>query len=64
MQQNIKDVGKQLADLTRRSLEKRPPVHAAEPTQKALESVAELGDRLTTKALTRSEALKGPGQCG
>ena len=55
-QQNIKDVGRQLAELTRRNLEKRPPV--LEPTQKALESVAEIGDRLTIKAMTRSEALK------
>jgi hypothetical protein len=55
-QQSIKDVGKQLAELTRRNLERRPP--ALEPTQKALESVAEAGDRLTMKAMTRSEALK------
>jgi uncharacterized protein with von Willebrand factor type A (vWA) domain len=55
-QQNIKDVGRQLADLTRRSLEKRPPL--LEPTQKALESVAEIGERLTTKPMSRSEALK------
>jgi len=55
-QQNIKEVGKRLADLTRRTLEKRPP--ALEPTQKALETVTELGDQLTKQALTRSEALK------
>jgi uncharacterized protein with von Willebrand factor type A (vWA) domain len=55
-QQNIKEVGKRLADLTRRTLEKRPP--ALEPTQKALETVTDLGDQLTKKALTRSEALK------
>jgi predicted nucleic acid-binding Zn-ribbon protein len=55
-QQNIKEIGKQLADLTRHSLEKRPPV--LEPTQKALEAVTDLGDQLTKKALTRSEALK------
>jgi len=54
--QNIKEVGKQLADLTRRDLQTRPP--ALEPTQKALESVTELGDQLTKKTLTRSEALK------
>ncbi len=52
---NIKDVGKQLADLTRRSLEKRPPTIE---TQKSLESVAELGDALNKKAFTRNEALK------
>ena len=55
-EQNIKDIGKQLADLTRRNLERRPP--ALEPTQKALEAVTDVGDRLTMKAMTRSEALK------
>ena len=55
-EQNIKEVGKRLADLTRRSLEQRPP--ALEPTQKALESVTDMGDQLTKKVLTRSEALK------
>ena len=55
-QQSIKEAGKQLADLTRRSLDKRPP--ALEPTQKALEAVGDLGDQLTKKAFTRSEALK------
>jgi hypothetical protein len=55
-QQNIKDAGRQLAELTRRNLEKRPPV--LEPTQKALETVAELGERLTTQPMSRSEALK------
>src|SRR6185295_9809189 len=55
-QTNIKQVGKQLADLTRRDLQKRPPT--LEPTQKALETVSELGDQLTKKTLTRSEALK------
>jgi predicted nucleic acid-binding Zn-ribbon protein len=55
-QQNIKEVGRQLADLTRRSLQTRQPV--LEPTQKALETVADLGDQLTKKTLTRSEALK------
>ena len=54
--QNIKDVGRQLADLTRHDLEKRPPI--LEPTQKAMEAVSDLGDQLTKKALTRSEALK------
>ena len=54
--QNIKEIGRQLSDLTRRSLDKRPPV--LEPTQKALESVKDIGDLLTKKTLTRSEALK------
>jgi hypothetical protein len=55
-EQVIKEVGKQLSDLTRRNLEKRPP--ALETTQKSMESVSELGDQLTKKTLTRSEALK------
>ena len=55
-QQVIKEVGRQLADLTRRTLETRQP--ALEPTQKALESVSELGDQLNKASLTRSEALK------
>ena len=52
----IKDTGKQLAELTRRSLERRPP--ALEPTQKALDSVKELGDLLAKVSLTRTEALR------
>ena len=55
-QANIKEVGKQLAELTRHDLQKRPPL--LEPTQKALEAVSDLGDQLTKKTLTRSEALK------
>jgi hypothetical protein len=54
--QVIKEAGKQLADLTRRDLQKRPP--ALETTQKSMEAVTELGDQLTKKAVTRSEALK------
>jgi|ERR1051326_820510 cellulose biosynthesis protein BcsQ len=54
--QVIKEVGKQLAELTRRDLQKRPP--ALETTQKSMESVTELGDQLTKKAVTRSDALK------
>src|SRR6266699_470866 len=50
------DVGRQLADFTRRSLEKRPP--ALETTQKSMEAVGDLGDLLTKKAFTRSEAVK------
>ena len=55
-QQNIKDVGRQLADFTRRSLQKRPP--ALETTQKSMEAVGDLGDLLTKKTFTRSEAVK------
>jgi hypothetical protein len=54
--QNIKAAGRQLADLVRHEVARRPPV--LEPTQKSLESVAELGDQLARKSLTRSEALK------
>lgn len=54
--QVIKEVGKQLAELTRHDLQKRPP--ALETTQKSMESVTELGDQLTKKAVTRSEALQ------
>ncbi len=52
----IRDTGKQLADLTRRSLEQRPPL--MEPTQKALETVMETGAKLGKANLTRAEALR------
>jgi chemotaxis protein histidine kinase CheA len=55
-QQNIKETGRQLTELTRHNLEKRPP--AFEPTQKSLEAVANLGEQLTKQTLTRSDALK------
>jgi len=54
--QIIKETGRQLADLTRRTLERRPP--AMEPTEKALNSVKELGDQLSQARLTRAEALR------
>jgi len=53
---NIKDTGKQLTELTKRSLETKPP--ALEPTQKALEKVEELGQQLQKVSLTKAEALK------
>jgi hypothetical protein len=52
----IQETGRQLADLTKRNLQKRPP--AMETTQKAMEAVNELGNQLEKKAMTRSEALK------
>jgi hypothetical protein len=55
-QANIKATGRQLAELTRHSLEKRPPALA--PTEKSLEAVSALGDELQKKTLTRGEALK------
>jgi hypothetical protein len=54
--QIIKETGRQLADLTRRTLERRPP--AMEPTEKALDSVKELGEHLSQARLTRTEALR------
>ena len=53
---NIKETGKQLAELTKRSMETRPP--ALEPTQKALEKVEELGQQLQKVSLTKADALK------
>src|SRR5438445_1756335 len=53
---NIRDAGKQLAELTRQKLAQRPPV--LEPTLKAMEAVAEMGDKLDHSTLTRSEALR------
>ncbi len=55
-QANIRNTGKQLAQLTRQNLAQRPP--ALEPVQKALEAVAETGEKLTKQTLTRSDALK------
>ncbi|MCL4787803.1 MAG: hypothetical protein KJ070_13580 [Verrucomicrobia bacterium] len=52
----MKDVGKQLANLTRRDLAQRKP--ALERTEKSLESVSELGDKLQKVSLNRSEALR------
>src|SRR5947209_4654958 len=54
--QAIHDVGKQVAGLAVRDLQQHPAV--LEPTQKALEKTAELGDQLQKQSLTRSEALK------
>ncbi len=53
---NVKEVGKQLADLTRKELVQRPPTLPA--TQSAMEQVAELGDKLTKQTLTKGEAIK------
>ena len=55
-EQNIKETGRLLAELTRHNLERRPP--ALEPTQKSMEAVVGLGDQLTKQTLTRSDALK------
>jgi uncharacterized protein with von Willebrand factor type A (vWA) domain len=53
---NIKDAGKQLAELTKRSLEAKPP--ALEPTEKAIEKVEEVGQQLQKLSLTKADALK------
>ncbi len=55
-QKNIKETGKELADLTKRNLQARKPV--LETTEKSMEAVKELGDQLAGKNLTRGEALK------
>jgi predicted nucleic acid-binding Zn-ribbon protein len=55
-ERNIKEAGRQLAELTRHSLEKRAP--ALEPTRQTLSGVTNLADQLTMRTLTRSEALK------
>lgn len=52
----IKDVGKNMVELTRRRLEERPP--AMEPARKALEEVNQLGEQFAKASLTRAEALK------
>jgi hypothetical protein len=52
----IKEVGQQLAALTKRSVEQRKP--ALETTRQSLDDVKELGERLQTAKLTRDDALK------
>jgi hypothetical protein len=52
----MRDTGRQLVELTRRNLQKRPP--ALEPTRNALDSVMELGEHLAKAKLTRNDALK------
>lgn len=52
----IKETGKQLVELTKRTLEQKPPM--MEPARKALEDVNALGDHFAKAQLTRSEALK------
>lgn len=52
----IKETGRKLTELTRRSIAQRAPALA--PTQKALDAVEDLGNHLATAKLTRAEALK------
>jgi len=52
----IRDVGKNLAELTRRDLSQRPPALPA--VQKSMEELAELGEKLGKHTLTKAEAMK------
>jgi hypothetical protein len=52
----IKEVGKQLSDLSRRTLVQRPP--ALEKTKENLETIEQLGAQLGKAPVTRSDALK------
>lgn len=52
----IKETGRVLAELTKRSLENKPP--AMEPTEKALQAVTEAGLELSKSPLSKDEALK------
>ncbi len=52
----IREVGKQLTELTKRTLETRKP--AVETTEKSIESVGTLGEKLEKANLTRSDALR------
>lgn len=54
--ETVRDTGRALADVTRRDLEKRAP--ALDATRRAVESVAELGEQLARKPLTKPEALR------
>lgn len=53
---HIRDTARQLAEVVRQELRQRPP--SLPPTQRALEQVVELGDRLGRATLTRGEALR------
>jgi chemotaxis protein histidine kinase CheA len=52
----IREVGRELTELTQRQLDARPP--ALETTEKALEQVQELAQQLAKAELTRPEALR------
>jgi chemotaxis protein histidine kinase CheA len=54
--QLIKEAGKQLLELTKHNLTKRPP--SLETTQKSMEAVGTLGGQMAKQSLGRSEALK------
>jgi quinol monooxygenase YgiN len=52
----VRDVGRNLAAMTRRTLEKR--TNALESTRQTVEAVAELGQRLEKRPATRDQALQ------
>jgi hypothetical protein len=52
----IKETGRQMVELSRRTLDARPP--AMEPARKALEEVEKLGEHFGKAQLTRAEAMK------
>jgi len=54
--ESVREAGRNLADLTRRSLEHRQPV--LENTRAAMRSVGELGDQLARNPVTRAEAMR------
>jgi hypothetical protein len=52
----VKDTGRQLAELTRRSLAHNPPALPA--VRQSMENASNLGDQMAKAKLTRNEALK------
>lgn len=54
--ENIRETGRQLAEVTRRTLERRAP--ALDSTRQAVKSVGELGNQLQRNPVTRNEALR------
>ncbi len=52
----IKQTGRELASLTKRNLQARPP--AIETTKKSLEEIQDLGEHMAKAQLTRADALK------
>jgi hypothetical protein len=52
----IKQTGRELAQLTKRNMQARPP--AMETTKKTLEEIEELGNHMAKAQLTRGDALK------
>jgi hypothetical protein len=52
----VKDTGRQLAELTRRSLAQNPPALPA--VRQSMENASNLGDQMAKAKLTRNEALK------